>query len=698
MRKLITLIFCLSTLSSFSQNEDLDNLTIQLAFQKPDTTKINTSLQIIKLLYHTKDYNKALQFIRESEKLSNDLNYTAGIAEITYYKALIFAKKEDYLNAIDNYTKSKDLYIALSDTLGIAKINNSIGLIEIARGNYDKGLQFSLSAIEILEKRDLKEELCDAYRNLATAYDKMEAYDLAITFYKKTLDLEQSLGKDEEIIQTNKSLGDLFYNKKEYQKAIYYFNNVLASIDTSDTILRGDVLTKIGSSYLSLNNLDQAKEYITQGLRLNRRLNNDHGILIGLNTSGELYLRERKPIVAERLLYEATTLARTVQDEEQLIKNYGLRAKLDSVENNFKLAYIWQRRHYELKNKVEKQQQKNASAKEKETEKNPAIVPVENSDLNTTSNAANQALISQHEEEKKASQEQIDRLNLIFYSLLLALLVVSTFLILIYLKRNNSIKYTKELEDKNKQINIQNEAILDQTKNLEDINKVKDKLFSIVSHDLKDSLTSIKGFIDLLKDGSLSKDEFNHLLPELSENANNASLLLFNLLNWSKSQMQSLESKPSLFDVQEVFLDKLKLIEQKTEKKNIKIEDNSLHDFIYADRSMVEIIVQNLLTNAVKFCKSGDTITIQNHISNGQSLISIGDTGVGISKENQDQLFKSNTFTTIGTKNEKGTGLGLTICKELVELNHGKIWVESTEEVGSTFYIELPKTNPTGGV
>ncbi|WP_452228689.1 MULTISPECIES: tetratricopeptide repeat-containing sensor histidine kinase [unclassified Lacinutrix] len=696
MRKLITLIFCLSALLGFSQTEDLDNLTIQLAFQKPDTTKINTSLQIIKLLYHTKDYNKALQFIRESEKLSNDLNYTAGIAEITYYKALIFAKKEDYLNAIDNYTKSKDLYIALTDTLGIAKINNSIGLIEIARGNYDKGLQFSLSAIEILEKRDLKEELCDAYRNLATAYDKMEAYDLAITFYKKTLDLEQSLGKEEEVIQTNKNLGDLFYNKNEYQKAIYYFNNVLASIDTSDTILRGDVLTKIGSSYLSLNNLDQAKEYVTQGLRLNRRLNNDLGTLIALNTSGELYLRERKPIVAERLLYEATTLARTVQDEEQLIKNYGLRAKLDSVENNFKLAYIWQRRHYELKSKVEKRQQQNASAKE--IEKNTAIVPIESQDLNTTSNATNQALISQHEEEKKASQQQIDRLNLIFYLLLLALLVVSTFLILIYLKRNNSIKYTKELEDKNKQINIQNVAILDQTKNLEDINKVKDKLFSIVSHDLKDSLTSIKGFIDLLKDGSLSKDEFNHLLPELSENANNASLLLFNLLNWSKSQMQSLESKPSLFDVQEVFLDKLKLIEQKTEKKNIRIEDNSLHDFIYADRSMVEIIVQNLLTNAVKFCKSGDTITIQNHISNGQSLISIGDTGVGISKENQDQLFKNNTFTTIGTKNEKGTGLGLTICKELVELNHGKIWVESTEAIGSTFYVELPKTNPTGGV
>ena len=696
MRKLITLIFCFSMHLGYSQTEDLDSLTIQLAFQKPDTTKVNTSIQIIKLLYSQKDYNKALQFIRESEKLSNDLNYSAGIAEITYYKALIFAQKEDYINAIDNYTKSKDIYIELADSLGEAKINNSIGLIEIARGNYDKGLQFSLSAIEELEKRDLKEELCDAYRNLATAYNNMEAYDQAITFYKKALDLEESLGKQEEVIQTNKNLGDLFYNKKNYNKAIYYFNNVISSIDTTDTILRGDVLTKIGSSYLALNNLDKAKEYITQGLRLSRRLNNDKGILLGLNTAGELYLREKKPIVAERLLYEATTLARTLNDDEELIKNYGLRAKLDSVESNFKLAYIWQKRHFELKDKVSKKQQQ-ASAKKIKQE--PVVVTPVNTEKSTLSkDTTNQALISQHEEEKKASQKEIDRLNLIFYSLLAALVIVSTFLILIYLKRNNSIKYTKELEDKNKQINIQNEAILDQSKNLEDINKVKDKLFSIVSHDLKDSLTSIKGFIDLLKDGSLTNDEFNNLIPELSENANNASLLLFNLLNWSKSQMQSLESKPSLFDVQEVFLDKIKLIEQKTEKKGIDIEDNSLRDFVYADKSMVEIIVQNLLTNAVKFCKSGDTITINNHISNGKTLISIGDTGVGISKENQDQLFKNNSFTTIGTKNEKGTGLGLTICKELVELNHGKIWVESTENVGSTFYVELPKTNPIGGV
>src|SRR5690606_34951245 len=141
----------------------------------------------------------------------------------------------------------------------------------------------------------------------------------------------------------------------------------------------------------------------------------------------------------------------------------------------------------------------------------------------------------------------------------------------------------------------QNDAILEQTHHLEEINKVKDRLFSIVSHDLKDSISSIKGFLDLLKEDSISRDEFDELIPELSENANNASLLLFNLLNWSKSQMQNLEPNPEMLNIQEVFQTKLSLIEQKAEQKRIVIIDETQRDFIYADKSMVEIVIQNLI-------------------------------------------------------------------------------------------------------
>ena len=134
------------------------------------------------------------------------------------------------------------------------------------------------------------------------------------------------------------------------------------------------------------------------------------------------------------------------------------------------------------------------------------------------------------------------------------------------------------------------------------------------------------------------------------------------------------------------------MVEQKVEQKRIVVIDESQRDFVYADKSMIEIVIQNLITNAVKFSRVGDIITISNRSQNGNALICVEDTGVGISKENLSKLFKNNNFTTIGTKNEKGTGLGLTICKELVELNKGRIWVESTQNVGSKFFIELPKS------
>ena len=226
------------------------------------------------------------------------------------------------------------------------------------------------------------------------------------------------------------------------------------------------------------------------------------------------------------------------------------------------------------------------------------------------------------------------------------------------------------------------------------MNQVKDRLFSIVSHDLKDSITGVKAFLDLLREDSISQEEFDELIPELSENADNAAALLMNLLNWSKSQMQNLEPKPELFNIQDVFQDKMNLVQKKVEQKNIIMLDESIKDFVYADRSMVEIVIQNLLANAVKFSRIGDVITISNRERNGNVLICIEDTGVGISEENQKKLFKNGGFTTRGTNAEKGTGLGLSICKQMVELNYGKIWVESEPNLGSKFFVELPKAKP----
>lgn len=262
---------------------------------------------------------------------------------------------------------------------------------------------------------------------------------------------------------------------------------------------------------------------------------------------------------------------------------------------------------------------------------------------------------------------------------------------MLFIKHKKDHVQTSNMRDQFKTVTLENASLLEQTQHLEEMNQVKDRLFSIVSHDLKDSITGVKAFLDLLKEDSISREEFNELIPELSDNADNAAALLMNLLNWSKSQMQNLDPKPETFNIQEVFAEKMHLIEKKVEQKRIILLDESIKQLVYADRSMIEIVIQNLLANAVKFSRVGDVITVSNRDRNGKILICIEDTGVGISKENQAKLFKNGGFTTRGTGHEKGTGLGLSICKQLVELNQGTIRVESEPNLGSKFYVELPK-------
>ena len=677
----------LSISIGFSQTDDIDNLALELAFQEQDSLKVETSLKIIKALFDIKDYERAREYILKSEKLSNNLNYKKGIAEITYYKSLIYAQKDDYINAVSGYNKSKALFNALNDTLSVAKVNNSIGLIEIKRGNYNRGLQFSLAAIKELEKRNLISDLNLAYRNLAKAYYNTNLFEKAMEFYLKALGVQMKLNDSKGINESHSKLAELYSNKKEHRKAIEYYEKVLKSSESNNDSIRGYVFSKLGGEYLMFNDYDKATKYLIQGYNINTRTKNKAGLLLTLNNLGDLNLKQGRLNIAEKQLLDAGEIAKSLNNKIELLRHYKLMKSLDSTRQRFDRAFVWQREYYELNTSLKKTKIKPITSTEKPT----------NIELNTNSGSQPEVNVSTDKVTSADNVEMnkvLDKYKIILYALLAALIVVSALLVFTYLKRNSSIKDLQELEEKNVKIELQNGAFSEQTKHLENVNNVKDKLFSIVSHDLKDSLSSINGFIDLLKDGSLTREEFDDLIPELSENANNASLLLFNLLNWSKSQMQSLEPKPSLFDIQEVFESKVKLVDQRMESKGITLVDHTLRDFAYADRNMFEIVIQNLLANALKFCKNGDTITVSNYISNGSCIVSIADTGIGVSKENLSKLFKNNSFTTMGTNNEKGTGLGLSICKELVELNHGKIWVESTQGIGSTFYVQLPKSRP----
>ena len=680
MKQLITLTAIFLTIfSSFSQTKEQDSLVMQFAFQKLDSTKVDTSIKIIKSYYDSKDYKKALGYISQTEKLSATLQYHKATAEIKYYKALIYSQRDDYYNALDNYNKSLSIYSQLHDSLGIAKVNNSIGLIEIKRGNYNKGLRYSISAIDIFERKNLIRELSLAYNNLSDAYFNTNQFDKALEYNVKALKIREQLHDSSGIKISTKNIALLYSMRKEYRKSIEYYEKLLSFLDPKkDQNLRGEILPRIGEEYLQFNDYTKATTYLLEGLKLNRANKNKAGILRSLNSIAKLNIQQRKIRTAEIQLNEAFTLIKQVNDDVELLKNYKLRVSIDSIKGNYKNAFYWQGKYHTLKNTLDK---KNAK---------PIVFEDPNELGLENNNSLPENIINQTTNDSKT----LKQFKLIAYGLGAAFLITLIALITILLKGRSNKEYFTELQEKNKQYKLQNDSLLEQTIHLEEMNQVKDRLFSIVSHDLKDSITGVKAFLDLLKEDSISQEEFDELIPELSDNADNAAALLLNLLNWSKSQMQNLEPKAELFNIQDVFSEKMSLIEKKVNQKRIILLDESIKDFVYADRSMIEIVIQNLLANAVKFSKVGDVITVSNRERNGNVLISIEDTGVGISKENQEKLFKNGGFTTRGTNAEKGTGLGLSICKQLVELNYGKIWVESEQNLGSKFFVELPKAKP----
>ena len=233
-----------------------------------------------------------------------------------------------------------------------------------------------------------------------------------------------------------------------------------------------------------------------------------------------------------------------------------------------------------------------------------------------------------------------------------------------------------------------------QAEKLAESNATKDKFFSIIAHDLKNPFTSILGFSNLIlgNKSKFSEEDIINFVTQISDSAKNTFKLLENLLTWSRSQTGKLEYYPIVLNINSIICNSKSLIQYIAQGKNISIEfDVEKNIEVYADENMINTVIRNLLSNAVKYTHKGGKIVLKAVSQNNQLLIEISDNGVGIPPQKIEKLFKiSEKVSTLGTENEAGTGLGLLLCKEFVEKNGGKIWVESTLNIGSKFFFTLP--------
>ncbi|MDA3904904.1 MAG: HAMP domain-containing sensor histidine kinase [Bacteroidales bacterium] len=241
----------------------------------------------------------------------------------------------------------------------------------------------------------------------------------------------------------------------------------------------------------------------------------------------------------------------------------------------------------------------------------------------------------------------------------------------------------------------ENETTAIQKKELQKLNSTKDKFFSIIAHDLRSPFNSFLGLTDILADKSsnLKKNEMQIIVASLNKSATNLYQLLENLLDWSRVQRGSLSSNPVTIHLHKFIVQNIDLIRESYNKKGIEINIDILDDVVvYADKSMLQSVIGNLVSNALKFTPIGGSVFISTKLYSSQSIeISIKDTGIGMSKEIFEDLFKiDKDVSREGTENEHGTGLGLLLCKEFIEKLGGEIWVESKINEGSIFKFTLP--------
>jgi two-component system, sensor histidine kinase and response regulator len=265
-----------------------------------------------------------------------------------------------------------------------------------------------------------------------------------------------------------------------------------------------------------------------------------------------------------------------------------------------------------------------------------------------------------------------------------------------------SLKKQKDLLlEKNFEINKQQETLAVQAyqmelKNVEltELNNVKNKLFSLIAHDIRVPIYGLRNLVQQAEKKRMSVEEFQDLVPHIVSDLDKTVELMDNLLIWSRSQINNSVTNPQTLDLYKLTQETFSLLERNATNKKIKLENKVVHpSFAYGDKDMIQTVLRNLVNNAIKFTNPGGYVAVRTEPSYRFINVIVEDNGQGISAERQPDIFNHNYYTSPGTSQEMGSGLGLVICKELVEKNKGEIFFESTAGQGTSFTFSLPYNN-----
>ncbi|HDP75574.1 MAG TPA: tetratricopeptide repeat protein [Bacteroidales bacterium] len=517
------------------------------------------------------------------------------------------------------------------------------------------------------------------YNKAANAYWRANDFRSAIAYFEKTIENIKKVGNrnGEKLLYIN--LGLLYTEIADYVHAQKSFENALSIARSSGKKQDiGQILYNISTVQIEQGNYQGALSNLTKTEALAQEVGDQKLLRNAYYNYNRAYEGLKNTEKAAEYFSLYAMLTKKIQAEEIRKKELQAKAMVDSAGRV--VQQVAQEKEHTEKRLVE-------TSKELK-EKEQTLKEVEEL---TREQQMQIELLNAEMKLRDAVIQHQKLLQKVYIGLTLFSLAFAAALYYAYLQKRRA---NRLLNEKNEEISRQRDAISRQADELRELNSLKDKLFSIIAHDLRSPLFSLITMLNIAKEGHFSPENFKEILDELSVNVSHTTALLENLLTWAKTQMHGVKVNPQNFDLNQLVNSRIQLLNEATQAKEIQLKNNiSRGTFVFADTDMADIVIRNLISNAIKFCNAGDRITIWSTTGADRVTVCVEDTGRGMTPDVLQKLFGTQITSTPGTRNEKGTGLGLILCKEFVQMNGGEIWAESQPDMGSKFFFTLPKAS-----
>ncbi|WP_198675273.1 tetratricopeptide repeat-containing sensor histidine kinase [Pleomorphovibrio marinus] len=586
--------------------------------------------------YQYEDRDSALLHIEHAEILAQESNSPYWKAWVQNRRGAVYYILGDYDVALESFVDAQRVFEDLNDQSGWVFAMNGRGLVFLGQKEYEEAIKTWDKCLEI--NRTLGDSISMARNmfNLGISYCELQEYDESLSLLTNALKLLETDPQNVLNLMVKNRMAQVHFHKNQLETAVRLYQEVLSATHSLNNWEKTYAYTGLAEIAALHQDWEKAKSYGEKGY--------ETAILVGAHWD----LERATGVLASA--HEMLEEFPNALHFTKINKAYG-----DSLYNT------------EKDKQIDRLQLKLAQAE-------------------------NETLLA----EQQAAMQQSKRKS---YGLILSFVLsalLGTFILTYHKNLKIKEKLNKELLEKNRTIKNQHEKIQKHNQGLQEINETKNKLFSILSHDLRSPLHSIIQLIEMYLEGYFKEEDKEDALRMLYEQVKKTESMLDGLLNWANQQLDSLEARPMAFQSTEVIENLIDLYDYQTQSKKLKISHESKPlPPIWADKGQFQIIIQNLFHNAIKFTPNEGEIKIYYKQDSSMIHLHIKDSGEGMDEESRKNFLSDavggRMVSQIGTNNEKGTGLGLLLVKQFVLNNQGIIQIQSQPNKGTEFILSFKK-------